>query len=236
MTLPLFAKQNFFMKKGASSAALVVTLLSVQSQSAFAWGFRLLAGGGYENFQIEDTDTDGNGTKEKPKAATGANIGLVGQAELIDIVPTVKIVGGLGLKKSFLSSTTSIGSLDITTKLSPQTVGPEAGLQIGLIPLITVQAVAGYDFGLGGTIQTTLKSTGSAATLETTPSKGTFDSHGQFHLTGRALLTVFPLVSAGLEAGWQSGKFKYKDKDDSVLSKETKYSGYKINAVVSLSL
>ena len=220
-----FFKKNILVHSVFFTAAAFVTL---HSQSAFAWGFRVLAGGGYENFHVPEQDS--GGFSQDAHSLTGGNIELIGQAELIDIVPTVKVIGGVGVKKSFLSFKQTVSGSEVTRKFSPQTFGPEAGIQIGLIPLITVQAVAGYDFGIGGE---TSKLAGASKAETVT---GNFDSQGQFNLAGRALLTLFPLVSAGVEAGWASGKCKFKDKTEDTVSPEYKYTSYHINALVSLSL
>ena len=210
------------------SACLALAGALGASFEAHAVSLRVVAGAGYENMQVEkDDDND-----KTPKPATGYTLEALGEVGFLDTVPGFSLLAGGGLRTSSLT----VKEDDIRGTLNPTMLAAEFGAEFSLIPLLRVQAIAGYDLGIAGGAKVEGKIqnavTGNSVTISETYD---FDTFGRFGLTGRLLFSVAPFLSVGLEPTWYTGNYKLESKNG-FKPDEAKYTGYAAKAVVAFTL
>jgi len=178
-------------------------------------GIRVFGAAGYA------TTTDEDSTAEN-KELTGYDVNLSGQFDVFSI-GIASIYAGPSVKISALSKEYTANGANVTQALASTHAGVEAGVNIGAIPLLTVQAGLNYNVGLDskGTAEIT---GGGKVEVEG-------ESGSEMGVTLRALITPFPLLRAGLEVGVGTGSAQYKGE-----TSEDKYSYSSIRAVVGISL
>lgn len=202
----------------AGGTLVCAAAASTVSQEAFA--FRLIAGLGYESLQTEKMNNEAT----EPKALTGLDLEALAQFELFG-VPGFALIGGAGLKNAILSSEDTDQGVKTESDFNLTHVNVEAGAQFSALPLLTLQAVAGYDFGVAGNAE--VKTRGTTIDVDV-------EGSNRFHLTGRALLTVFPFLSVGLGGSWFQGELETKA--DNFPKQTRDFDGYAVKGLVSFAL
>lgn len=216
------------MKLGSLLVAGAVVVSTVFAQDAFAVGVRIIGSAGYAS--MDSTSKEDNA---KTKTFTGYDLGLIGQANVIDLAPGLGLVAGGGLRRAVVSHKDG----DTVTIVSPTAIALEAGVEFSALPLITLQGLVGYDMGImGDVVSTDVAGLGDL--------KGELSAGGQFNVSARALFTVLPFLSVGVEPTWYTGSFEIKESKDyekykAVISADARkfdYSGYAIRALASFSI
>lgn len=194
----------------------VVGLFSLcAAQSAMA-DIRVFAAGGLTN------QTPESGSTASTKALTGAEGKLAGHIDIFGPIPGVSIYAGPELHVG-----TAIREYDDATAVKAKetiksnALGLEAGVHVGLIPIITVQAGLNYNFPSGGSKEV-VKVTG---TVTGNASKGS-----ETGATVRALITPFPMTRLGVEYSMGSGSTTYETHG------EMKYSFWAARAVFGIAI
>lgn len=156
------------------------------------------------------------------KALSGLETKLSGQFDVLSPIPGVAVYAGPDVTFATLTREYTVASVTAKETLKSNGAGLEAGVHLGLIPIVTLQAGLNYSFPLSGDWEV------SAGTL-----KQTFkaSSGSQMGATARALITPFPLTRLGLEYSMGSGTAKYND-----VPSELKYDFWAARAVFGLSL
>jgi hypothetical protein len=209
----LNACKNRAMRKLGLSAVALFSLYSAESAMA---DIRVFAAGGLTN------QTPESGSTASTKALTGAEGKLAGHLDIFGPVPGVSIYAGPELHVG-----TAIREYDDATAIKAKetiktnALGLEAGVHVGLIPIITVQAGLNYNFPSGGSKEV-VKATG---TVTGNASKGS-----ETGATVRALITPFPLTRLGVEYSLGSGTTTYETHG------EMKYSFWAARAVFGIAL
>lgn len=193
----------------------LASALSIAAGEKAHAGIRAFGSAGYASVTNEE------GSSES-KEVTGYDLNLTGQFDVFSL-PAISIYAGPSFKSANTSSEYSMGGIAVTQELTQTHAGVEAGVNFGLIPLITLQGGLNYNVGLSGKLS--LKRIGS------TTADFDAESGSEMGATVRALLTPFPLLRAGAELGVGSGKVQFGDE-----APETKYSYWSARAVVGLSL
>lgn len=204
----------------------LVTLLVTSASPAFAFGLNAFGQGRY----LSMTPKKQAGETEDPKASTGIAAGLAVQFKFIDL-KLINLFAGAGIDLWTLSETES------KQKFVRTSIPAELGVSFNALPMLTFQLSGLYDYGLAGK-GTVEPGDGIKLTYST-------KDDAVYGATARALLTVGPMVRAGLIAQYLTGSYKIKtdevelpegvtiesdDSDDAI-----KQSGYAVGAVVGIS-
>ncbi|MFZ9520207.1 MAG: hypothetical protein ACO3A4_06995 [Silvanigrellaceae bacterium] len=201
------------MKNLGLTAVGICSLYSAQSAMA---DIRVFAAGGLTN------QTPESGSTASTKALTGAEGKLAGHIDIFGPIPGVSVYAGPELHVG-----TSIREYDDATAVKAKetvksnSMGLEAGVHVGLIPIITVQAGLNYNFPTGGSKEV-VKVTG---TVTGNASKGS-----ETGATVRALITPFPMTRLGVEYSMGSGSTTYETHG------EMKYSFWAARAVFGIAI
>lgn len=219
------------LSKFSSVIILGLALAALSATQVAQADLRILGTGAYMS-QTSDKE-EGDTSSDSDRTGTGYHLQALGQYDIISPIPGFAIFGGVGLGRRSLSkeqsSETTIGTVKAVFTISTTILTGEVGAQFSAIPILTLQGALGYDYGLSGETKAEITIPAAGKTTTTTDLSTYWDAR----LTGRALLTVFPLVRAGLEMSYiPTGKLKAKDST----TKETGFSGYNIGVVAGVSL
>jgi hypothetical protein len=191
------------------------------AQTALA-DLRVLANGGYQSLTFKD-DHDNPGTT-KTEMTGFAGSGRV-QYDVFSPVPGLGVFVGGGIGQSVLGADKTIEGRKFKYAYKETYVPVEAGVQFSAIPMLRIQGAVQYHHALRGEMATTVP-----APL-TNPVDLKLDRASRVLLTGRAMLTVAPFVSAGLYGDvLASGKFKFKDQTEGDYD-----SGFEAGGVIALN-
>ncbi|NBX17354.1 MAG: hypothetical protein EBR09_08310 [Proteobacteria bacterium] len=194
-------------------AAAVISVCTVSGANA---DIRLFGAGGLSQHTPE------SGSTASSKALTGVNAKLAGHFDIFGPVPGISIYAGPEIQTG-----TSIREYDDAAALkAKETVkfnaaGLEAGVHVGLVPVVTLQAGVNYGFPTGGTkevVKPTSTVTGKAT-------KGS-----ETGVTLRALITPFPLIRLGAEFSTGTGAVTHETHG------EMKYSFWAARGVLGIAL
>lgn len=195
-----------------SACGVALSFAAIDSAQA---DIRVFGAAGYATTTAEDSTAEN-------KELTGYDVNLNAQFDVFSI-GIAAIYAGPSFKMSALSKEYTANGANVTQALAASHAGVEAGVNIGAIPLLTVQAGLNYNVALDA--KGTREITGDGKVeLEG-------ESGSEMGVTLRALITPFPLLRAGLEVGVGTGSAQYKGK-----TSEDKYSYSSIRAVVGISL
>jgi len=178
-------------------------------------GIRVFGAAGYATTTDEDSAAEN-------KELTGYDVNLSGQFDVFSI-GIASIYAGPSFKMSALSKEYTANGANVTQALAASHAGVEAGVNIGAILPLTVQAGFNYNVALDA------KGTAEITGGDKVEVEG--ESGSEMGVTLRALITPFPLLRAGLEVGVGTGSAQYKGE-----TSEDKYSYSSIRAVVGISL
>ena len=132
---------------------------------------------------------------------------------------------GGGIGQSIIGGDKTIEGYKFKYAIRETYVPVEAGVQFAAIPMLRIQGSVQYHHALSGEMARTVP-----APL-TNPADLKLDRASRVLLTGRALLTVAPFVSAGLYGDvLASGKFKFKDQTEGDYD-----SGFEAGGVIALN-
>jgi hypothetical protein len=202
--------------------------------SAQAASLRLMANVGYSSATLEAKENSG----EEDSTAKGYTVGALVGVGFLDGMPGFSLLANGGLKISGLKADEATSEAVIT----PLQATVEAGAEFSAIPLLRLQALLGYDHLLSGKNVVKPKSAPSGWPSELEADLKKFNT---LNLTGRALLTVAPFVSIGLEPTLLlSGKYATKAASVTVGNEKINFeeseskikSGYSIKAVLAITL
>ncbi len=196
----------------SSVCCVALSIAAVESAQA---GIRVFGAAGYATTTNDDSTAPN-------KEMTGYDVNLTGQFDVLSL-GVASLYAGPSVKVSALSKDYTVGGVELTQALAATHGGVEAGVHVGVIPLLTLQAGLNYNIGLNA--KGTVEGTG----FPTAEVEG--ESGSEMGVTVRALFTPFPLLRAGVEVGVGSGSAQFKG--ESTKEKYT-YSSYR--AVVGLSL
>jgi hypothetical protein len=194
----------------------VVAVISVLAASRAHADIRVFAAGGLAQ------QTPDAGSTASTKSLTGVSAKLAGHFDVFGPIPGVSVYAGPEIQMG-----TSIREYDDATALkAKETVkfngaGLEAGVHVGLIPIVTLQAGLNYGFPTGGTkevVKPTSTVTGKAT-------KGS-----ETGVTLRALITPFPLFRLGAEYSVGTGAITHETHG------EMKYSFWAARGVLGIAL
>lgn len=169
---------------GLSAAALMVVSFSGQALA----DIRVFAAGGVTG------QTPEAGSTPSTKTLTGVEGKLAAHIDVFSPVPGVSVYAGPELR-----SGTSIREYDdaavlkVKETVKSSSAGLEAGVHVGLIPVVTLQGGLNYGFPMGGSKEV-VKATG---TITGKATKGT-----ELGATLRAMITPFPMFRLGAEYGF----------------------------------
>jgi hypothetical protein len=196
----------------AASACICAT---VAAQTAFA-DLRIMGNGGYLKLTSEGIND------WKPEYA-GFDGALRAQYDVFSPVPGLSLFAGVGLGQMLTIYKETYLGLAYDVTYQETYIPAEVGVQFSLIPMLRLQAAAQYQHGLNG------ETGGSVGGVDL--AKHSMDSSSRVLLTGRALLTVAPFISAGIYGDvLASGKLKIENSDSANWD-----SGFEGGAVVALS-
>jgi hypothetical protein len=177
-----------------------------------------VAGGGYENLQIEKSEEE----TSDPNAAKGYTLQGLGEVGFLDSVPGFSLLAGGGLRYSSLKAK----EIAVESTLTPLMAAVEAGVEFSAIPLLRLQGLVGYDYGLSGKYE--LEGDGVDLSLD-------LKKFNRVSISARALLTVAPFVSLGLEPTWYTGEFGIKE-NDGIKVDDVDFTGWAVKAVAAFTL
>jgi|GEM_PF-5927090 len=188
--------------------------------SAYALSVRALVNGGYVKLNADTEDARGNKLDHELK---GYTVGALAGVGFLDTVPGFSLLALGGLRYENMENDGEY----YTVKLNPTMAAFEVGPEFSVIPLLRLQAVVGYDMAISGKAKYEFKSSGLSVNSEED-----LKSLSRFNVTGRALFTIAPLISAGLEPSYHSGKFEVDTKN----AKTNDFSGFSIKGVIAFTL
>lgn len=174
------------MKLSLAAKALAVAGLCSISSVANA-DIRVFAGVGYDSITVKADEDDAD---QDDRESSGLSYQLLGQYDVFGPLPGLDVFVGGGLRGQSL--TYEDGPLTLTW--TAQLATGEAGVNVGLIPLVTLQAALGYDYGISGETEAEITGQGSS-TADT-------DSYSRMRLAGRAFFTPLPLFRVGAEVSF----------------------------------
>ena len=176
---------------------------------------RVFGAAGYATTTNEDSSVEN-------KEMTGYDVNLTGQLDVFS-VGIASIYAGPSFKVSALSKDYTSNGVEITQALAATHGGIEAGVHVGAIIPLSVQAGLNYNIGLSA--KGTVEGTGiPAAEVEG-------ESGSEMGVTVRAMFTPFPLLRAGVEVSAGSGSAQFKGE-----SSKEKYTYSSYRAVVGIAL
>lgn len=185
------------------------------SQTAAA-DIRAFAAGGLTS------QTPESGSTASTKSLTGVEGKLAAHFDVFGPVPGVSLYAGPELHVgTSIREYDDAAAVKAKETIKTNAAGIEAGVHVGLIPVITLQAGLNYGFPMGGSkevVKVTSTVTGNA-------SKGS-----ETGATVRALITPFPLLRLGAEYSIGSGTITYDTHG------EMKYSFWAARAVLGIAL
>jgi hypothetical protein len=182
---------------------------------AYALSVRALLNGGYEKITVDSQD------ESKDISLSGYTVGALAGVGILDSIPGFSLLALGALRQESLKHEAEGIELTLNSTL----VGAEVGPEFSLIPLLRIQALVGYDYKLSGKIKSKIDGLGTDAQED-------LSQYGRFNVTGRALLTLAPTISLGLEPSYHSGSFKAKGED----SEKQNFTGFSAKAVVAFTL
>ncbi|MCA2961498.1 MAG: hypothetical protein IOD12_14700 [Silvanigrellales bacterium] len=204
------------------SATAALGLQSLFIAEARAVSFRVVAGGGYEKLQEEKQE----GVEKTPDPLAGYALQALGELGFLDSMPGFSLLAGGGFRYSVLSSKSD--GLEYT--INPLMAAAEFGAEFSMLPMLRVQGLLGYDHALQGDA----KIKGDLGTTRV-DEKFEIEDFTRFQISARALVTVAPFVSLGLEPSYFRGSWKLKQKDLFIVETED-FSGFAIKAVAAFTL
>jgi len=191
----------------------ITSLLSLNSAQA---DIRIFAAGGLTN------QTPENGSTASTKALTGVGAKLAAHFDIFGPIPGVSVYAGPEiLMGTSIREYDDAAALKAKETVKTNAAGLEAGVHVGLIPIVTLQAGLNYGFPTGGSkeiVKPTSTVTGNA-------NKGS-----ETGVTLRALITPFPLTRLGAEYSVGTGTTTYETHG------EVKYSYWAARAVFGIAL
>lgn len=210
----LNARPSPLLKFVGLSAVGFAQLLS--SGSASADLVRVFAAGGLTS------QTPDAGSTLSSKELVGVQGKLAAHFDVFGPIPGVTIYAGPELHVG--TSVREYDSASVKNKeiVKSNNAGLEAGVHVGLIPIVTLQGGLNYVFPMGGSKEVTK---GLAAAETGKASKGS-----EVGATLRALITPFPLTRLGVEYSLGTGAMTYEKHG------EMKYSYSAVRAVFGISL
>jgi hypothetical protein len=195
------------------SAAAVISVFAVAHANA---DIRIYAAAGLSQ------QTPEAGSQPSTKALTGAVTKLAGHLDVFSPVPGVSIYAGPEIQMgTFIREYDDAAALKAKETVKMNSAGLEAGVHVGLIPIVTLQAGLNYGFPTGGTKEV-VKPTGTVSGKAT---KGS-----ETGLTLRALITPFPLFRLGAEYSVGTGAVTHENHG------ELKYSLWAARGVLGIAL
>lgn len=199
----------------SSRFALLGALALLLAPSAKA-DIRIYAAGGLTN-QTPNSDSTAS-----TKALTGLDGKLAAHVDVLSPVPGVSLYAGPDLRvgsssREYNDTTT----LKVKETVKSNAIGLEAGVHLGLIPIVTLQAGFNYGFPTGGSKD--------VETLAGTV-KGNVNKGSEVGATLRGLITPFPLTRLGVEYSLGSGSTTYETHG------EMKYNYWALRAVFGIAL
>lgn len=211
-----------------SRSSLCLAALGLLAQSfvvsrAEAVSFRVVAGGGYETLQGEKRE---GADAQEPEPFKGYALQALGEVGFLDSVPGFSLLAGGGLRYAGLSAEQS----GLKVETSVVMAAGEFGAEFSALPLLRLQGLVGYDYGLSGEV----KFSGKVGSVEI-DSSNDLDYFNRFQVSARALFTVAPFLSLGVEPAYFTGKFRLKPEGDEEM-KQQKFSGYAVKAVAAFTL
>jgi hypothetical protein len=191
-------------------------LVSATCANAANADIRVFAAGGLVSMKPQDSE------QASDKALTGIEGKVAGHFDILSPVPGIAVYAGPELRMGTLSREYTSSNIATKQTIKSKSAGLEAGVHVGIIPIVTLQAGLNYSFPMGGT-----------AEFESPLSNVSFDasSGSETGVTLRGLITPFPLTRLGLEYSLGSGKLKYSD-----LADELKYDFWAARAVFGIAL
>jgi|GEM_PF-678883 len=210
-------EMNTALRLAFAGVASCVSLLSVGN--AFA-DIRIFAAGGLTN------QTPESGSTASTKSLTGAEGKLAAHIDVLSPVPLLSVYVGPELHFGTALREYDVEIVKWKETVKTNSAGLEAGLHVGAIPLVTLQAGVNYGFPTGGSKDIEKPSLTSGTTTES----GKASSGSEMGATVRALITPFPLTRLGVEYSVSSGKVTYETHG------EMKYSYWAARAVFGLAI
>ena len=172
-------------------------------------GVSVLGGAGLDTLKQTSPDA-GKGDELK-----GLSIGALARFDIVSL-GVAGIYGGAGLR--YLSLSRDVSSVKVT--VTGTAAEAELGGRFSVIPaLLGIEGGVVYDYGLSGKS----KVEAGGISVETD-----LDSMSRLGLAARALVSLAPLVSAGLELGYNTADIKVKG------SSASQANGYNVRGVVSI--
>jgi len=205
--------QNVTLRLACVGLAGLVSATCMNSANA---DIRVFAAGGLVSMTPQDSEQASN------KALTGIEGKVAGHFDILSPAPGIAVYAGPELRMGTLSREYTSSNIVTKQTIKSKSAGLEAGVHLGIIPIVTLQAGLNYSFPMGGTTE-----------FESPGSKVSFDasSGSETGITLRGLITPFPLTRLGLEYSLGSGKLKYSD-----LADELKYDFWAARAVFGIAL
>ena len=205
--------QNVTLRLACVGLAGLVSATCMHSANA---DIRVFAAGGLVSMTPQDSQ------KTSDKALTGIEGKVAGHFDILSPAPGIAVYAGPELRMGTLSREYTSSNIATKQTIKSKSAGLEAGVHVGIIPIVTLQAGLNYSFPMGGT-----------AEFESPLSNVSFDASkgSETGVTLRGLITPFPLTRLGLEYSLGSGNVKYSD-----LSDELKYDFWAARAVFGVAL
>lgn len=196
-----------------------VGLAGLVSATCMNWAnadIRVFAAGGLVSMTPQNSETSSN------KALTGIEGKVAGHFDILSPAPGIAVYAGPEVRLGTLTREYTTNNSLLKQTLNSKSAGMEAGVHVGIIPIVTLQAGVNYSFPMGGT-----------AEFKSPLSNVSFDasSGSETGVTLRGLITPFPLTRIGLEYSLGSGNLKYSD-----LADELKYDFWAARAVFGIAL
>lgn len=206
--------QNVTLRLACVGLAGLVSATCMHSANA---DIRVFAAGGLVSMTPQDSE------KTSDKALTGIEGKVAGHFDILSPAPGIAVYAGPELRMGTLTREYTANNSLTKETLKSKSAGLEAGVHVGIIPIVTLQAGLNYSFPTGGNVEFESPLVGKASF---DASKGS-----ETGVTLRGLITPFPLTRLGLEYSLGSGNVKYSD-----LSDELKYDFWAARAVFGIAL
>lgn len=194
----------------------VVSALSVVSIDAAQADLRLFVAGGLNTLTPE---ADAGETAPKYSGGEGK---VAGHFDVFSPVPGLSLYAGPEFRLVALTSEETNQGVVSKLNLDSNFGGLEAGVNFGMIPMVTLQAGYNYSSLLSGEV----KAQSPLTSVSVKASSGS-----ESGITLRGLITPFPLTRLGVEYSLGNGSAKY-DGDETA----SKYSFWAARAVVGIAL
>jgi hypothetical protein len=196
--------------------------------NAKALSLRLYGGGGFESLNIDEEGY-------KDDSFIGYSVSGIANVGFFDTIPGFSLFAGGGIRQLATKLEGTIYGFKSSLKFSSTLAVVEGGAEFSMIPLLRLQALGTYEYALNGKVETSAEgidpTTNNPLKITT---NNDIDKFARFGLGARALLTVMPFLSVGLEPTYYMNlKLKLKDLSLNVKNTDANGSGYAIKGLVA---